>query len=62
VVDDAVVLDLDPGRELVGEPEPVGGPQGLEVVDGVGRWVVIVGDPGLERQLGQAADGLGGDP
>ena len=40
-VDDAAVLDLDPGRQPVGEAEPAGGPPRLEVVDGVGRRFVV---------------------
>src|SRR5215218_9352243 len=55
VVDDAAVLDLDPGPQLVGEPEAVGLLEGLEVLQDVGRWRVVVGDAEAERQLGPGA-------
>jgi hypothetical protein len=55
VVGDAAVLDLDPGAQLVGEPEAVGLLEGLEVLEDVGRWRVVVGDAEAERQLGPGA-------
>jgi hypothetical protein len=55
VVDDAAVLDLDPGPQLVGEPEAVGGLERGQVVERLrGRWVVV-GDAETERQLGPGA-------
>ncbi len=55
-VDDLAVLDLDPRLEPVGEAEPTLGPPLVEVVDDVGRGVVVAGDPGVERAL---QDGTG---
>jgi hypothetical protein len=57
-----VLLHVDEGPQLVGEPEPVCDPQRLDVVDDIGGRVVVVGDPGLEGHLGQAGDRFGGDP
>ena len=42
------LLDLDPGRQVVGEAEPSVGPPGLEVVDGIGRGIVVAGETRLE--------------
>jgi hypothetical protein len=55
VVDDAAVLDLDPGPQLVGEPEAVGSLERVQVLEHVRRWWVVVGDPEAERQLGPGA-------
>src|SRR5215212_12113243 len=55
VVDDAAVRDLDPGSQVVGEPEAVGLLEGLEVLEDVGRWRVVMGDAEAERQLGPGA-------
>jgi hypothetical protein len=62
VVDDLAVLHLDPSAEFVGEAEPVGEPQLLEVLDHVGWGVVVVGHARLERHLRQAGDRLRRDP
>jgi hypothetical protein len=56
VVDDAaVVVDLDPGPQVVGEAEAVGGPEGVQVLQDLGRWRVVVSDAEAERQLGAGA-------
>ena len=60
--DDPAVLDLDVRSELVGLAEAVGGAERLEVVDAVGRWLVVVGDTHVERDPGHALDGLRRDP
>jgi hypothetical protein len=58
------VFDVDVGAELVGLAEPVGLAELLEIAgaDPVGRRRVVVGDPELERDLGDALDRLGRDP
>ncbi len=55
VADDAAVLDLDPGAQLVGEPEAVGGLERLQVLEHLGGRGVVVGDAEAERQLGPGA-------
>ncbi len=55
VVDDAAVLDLDPGPQLVGEPEAVGGLERLQVLQHLRGRRVVVGDAEAERQLGLGA-------
>jgi hypothetical protein len=60
--DAAVVVDLDPGPQLVGEADGAGVEQALEVVEPVGRRQVVVGHPQLERQLHHSLDGLPRDP
>ena len=54
-VDDPPVLDLDPGSQLVREAKAVGPAQLVEVVDHVGRRLVVVRNPDLERELGREA-------
>ena len=36
--------------------------EGVEIVEAVRRWIVVVGEPEVEGQLHRAADRLGGDP
>ncbi len=62
VVDDLVVDDVDPGPQLVREPELVTRLEDGEVLDLVRRRVVVVGDPHGERELRRPADRLGRDP
>ena len=51
-VDDPAVLDLDPGREVVGEAERARRRASASRSSmHVGRRVVVVGEPGLERAL-----------
>src|SRR5262245_29632292 len=47
--DDPAILHVDPRGEMVCEPEHSGAAHLLEVVDLVGRWFVVVGEPHLER-------------
>jgi len=56
------VLDVHPRRQDIGEAEPIGHPQVLEVLDVVGRRLVVVGESGIEGHAGSSAYGLGGDP
>ena len=60
--DRAVVVDLDPGLELVGLAEEVVLLHRVEVEQPVERRLVVVGDAPLERQLRHALDRLGRDP
>src|SRR3954463_16432131 len=62
--DDRAVLDLDPRLQLVRLAEAVGVPEPLQVAprDPVGRRVVVVADPELERQLWHSLDRLGRNP
>ena len=50
---DAAILDLDPGREVVGEPEPFGRVQLFQVLEHIRRRVIVVrrasGKPGPEQ-------------
>ena len=64
VADDLAVLDLDPGPELVRLAKAVRVTQPLEITLGqlLGRRVVVVPDPDLERELGHARDRLGRNP
>ena len=62
VVDDLVVLDLDPRFQLVRLTEEVGAVHRLEVVDPVRGRIVVVGDAERERQLRQPFDRLGRNP
>ena len=64
VTDDLPVVHLDPGLELVCLTEAVGVAQLLEVtfLQAVGRGLVVLPDPELERQLGHPLDRLGRDP
>ncbi len=58
----AAPVGLHPRRQHVGEPEPVGRPQCLEVLDDVGRRVVVVGEPGVECHAGPPAYRFRWDP
>ena len=62
VVDDRAALDFYPRAQTVREAEPVGRAQALEVVDHVGRRVVVVRDSHLERQLRHARHSFRRDP
>ena len=62
MTDDAAVLDLDPARQPVGEPERARGVQRAEVVDAVRRRVVVRAEAEVEGQAWQAADRLRRDP
>ncbi len=48
--------------EPIGETEAVGLSQLVEVLENLGRWLVVVGNPGVEGQPGATDDGLGGNP
>ena len=62
VADDPSVLDLDERPELVRLAEPIRPAKLLEVVELVGRRLVVVGHAHLERDLREAGDGLRRDP
>jgi hypothetical protein len=49
-IHDPPVLHFDPGLELVGEAEPVGCGQLIEVAEYIGWWRVVVGDTEPEGQ------------
>jgi hypothetical protein len=49
-IHDPPVLHLDPGLELVGEAEPVGCFQFVEVAEYIGGWRVVAGDTEPEGQ------------
>jgi hypothetical protein len=53
--DAAVVVDLDPGAQDVGEPEAVGGLERGQVLELLRGRRVVVGDAKPERQLGSGA-------
>ena len=44
-VDDAPVLDLDERAQLVGFAEAIAGAERLEIVDPIGRWLVVCVTP-----------------
>ena len=61
MVDDLVVLDLDPGLQLVRLAEKVVLVQRVEVVDAVGRRLVVMGHPSSNGSFGMpeiASDGI----
>ena len=62
VGEQAAPADLDKGTELVCLAEPVGASELLDVAEAVRRRLVVMGDPQLERELGEAFDCLGRDP
>jgi hypothetical protein len=55
-------VGLHPGREDVGEPEAVGLPQRLDVLDDIGGRLVVVGESGVEGHPGTTPHGLRRDP
>jgi hypothetical protein len=61
-VDDPAVLDLDERPQLVGLAEAIRRPEVLEVLEDVGRWLVVVGDAQFERDLRRSSDRLRRDP
>ena len=61
-VDDRAVDHVDPTDEVVREPEPVGGPQRLQIAEFVGRWIVVVGEARSEDRLVEAGHGFRRDP
>jgi len=58
VRDRAVLVDLDPGLELVGLAEHVVLVHRVDIEQPVGRRLVVVGDSPLERQLRHPLDRL----
>ena len=62
VIGDAAVFYVDVGPQLVGEPEAVVLAHLVEVVEHVGKRLVVVGCAHLEGELGHPLDRLGGDP
>jgi hypothetical protein len=56
------VLELDPRAQFVRLAEGVRLAKRLEILQLVGRRVVVVGDPHLERELRHARDRLGRNP
>ena len=62
VGDDAAVVDLDVGPELVGQPDPAGGQQPGEVVEVAGRRVVVLGRAHVEMEPLAPFDAVQGDP
>jgi hypothetical protein len=66
VEDAAVIVDVDPCLEVVGEAEPVGITElfdrGAWCPDRVGGRLVVVSQSRSEWQLGQSGDGFGRDP
>jgi hypothetical protein len=62
-VDDAPgPVDLDRDGQPIRESEAIGVAQRLQVVDRVGRRLIVVGDARVEGQASHPFDGLGGDP
>jgi hypothetical protein len=62
VPDDPSVLDVDVRPELVRLAKPIRPAKLLEVLELIGRRLVVVGDAHLERDLREAGDGLRRDP
>ena len=60
--DDGAVADLDEGPELVGQPDPPGGQQRRQVVELVGRRVVVLGGADVESEPLATLDAVQGDP
>ena len=61
-LDRAVVAELDEALELVRLAEEVRLAHRVEILDLVGRRIVVVGHAHRERKLGEPLDGLGGNP
>jgi hypothetical protein len=59
---DLAVFHLDPGAQVVGEPGALRADHQVEVAQLVGRRIVVVRHPELERELGRTGDGRGRDP
>ena len=62
VPDDPSILDLDERPKLVGLAEPIGLPKLLEILEVVGRGLVVVGDTHLEGDLREPSDRFRWDP
>jgi hypothetical protein len=62
VGDDATIFHVDEGAQLVDEAGPAPGQETLRVVELVGGWRVVVGDPAGEGEVGQGLDGTQGEP
>jgi hypothetical protein len=60
--DDAATVDLDEADELVGQPDPPAGQQRRQVVEVVGRRVVVLGGAHVEVQPLAPFDAVQGDP
>ncbi len=58
----AIVAEIGPDAKDIGEPEPVGAAQRLQVVDVSGGRFVVVGDPGVEHRAGVPLDRFRRDP
>src|SRR5215471_14656401 len=50
MLNDAAVVGLDPGAQLVGEADCISGEQGVNVRRGVRRWLVVMCDAQAERE------------
>src|SRR5262245_22408449 len=61
-LDDAAVLDLDPGTQLVGLTETVLAEPAVQIAQAARRSPVIVGHGQRERDPGYPLDRAGGDP
>jgi len=61
-IDDLSVADLDPSFEAIREPEPVGVAQRVEILDHVGRRIVVVRESHLEDGLVHSRDRFRRDP
>jgi hypothetical protein len=59
---DAAIFHFDEGAQLVDEAGPVPGQQPRRVLQLVGGWRVVVGDPAGEGEVGQGLDGPQGKP
>ena len=62
VADDPAIFHVDEGSKLVRLPEPIGTAKLLEILDPIGRGLVVVGHTHLERDLREAGDGVRRDP
>jgi hypothetical protein len=60
--DDAAVGDLDEAAQLVGQPHPAGGQQRRQVLEVVGRRVVVLGRAQVELEPLAPFDAVQGDP
>ena len=62
VGDDLAAVDLDEALELVGQPDPPGGQQRLQVVELVGRRIVVLGGAHVEVEPLAPLDAVQRDP